>query len=113
MTGFVVFNADYPLAPEHKFPEPYEAAVATVQWVISRAAEWGGDAGRILLMGESAGGTLAAAIGANAPKEVVQHIRGTVLLYPALEPVSPGKLTESQFKYVLVRLVVCLLLACE
>ncbi len=57
--GCMVISVDYPLAPEHKFPVPVEAAYQTLEYVAAHAAELGGDSTRIALGGESAGANLA------------------------------------------------------
>ena len=53
--GFLVAVADYRLVPEVRFPAFVEDAAAAVRWLIGHAAEHGGDAGRLVLMGHSAG----------------------------------------------------------
>jgi len=60
--GFVVFNADYRLAPAHPFPAAIEDACAAYRWVINNAARWGGDTNRLVVAGESAGANLTTAL---------------------------------------------------
>lgn len=60
--GYVVFNIDYRLAPRHPFPAALEDAAAAYAWVVAHAKDYGGDVGRLVLAGESAGANLVAAL---------------------------------------------------
>lgn len=57
----VVVSVDYRQAPEYKFPAAWEDALAAYQFVVENAAIFQGDASRVALAGESAGGNLAVA----------------------------------------------------
>ncbi len=59
--GFLVFNVDYRLAPEHPFPIPLEDCIHAIRWARREAPRWGGDPGRLAVGGDSAGGNLSAA----------------------------------------------------
>jgi acetyl esterase len=60
--GCIVVNVDYRLSPEHKFPAALEDTYEALRWVSSNADSLGGDARAIAVAGESAGGTLTAAL---------------------------------------------------
>lgn len=57
-----IISVDYRLAPEHRFPAALQDAMAATQYVSTHPAEFGIDASRLGLCGDSAGGTLVAAI---------------------------------------------------
>lgn len=80
-----VIAVDYCLAPEHKFPEPFEDCLAACTYVLDHASELGLDPERIAIGGDSAGGNLAAGVvqaicGASGPKPIFQ-----LLIYPATD----------------------------
>src|SRR5262249_52212584 len=60
-SGYVVFNLDYGLAPERRFPWAVEDAVHAARWVTRNAGRYGGKAESLVLAGDSAGANLAAA----------------------------------------------------
>ena len=75
---------DYRLAPEHKFPAGIDDAVASFRWLAAEAINMGIDPDRIVVAGDSAGGTLATV--------VTQLVRGEArtpclqwLIYPATD----------------------------
>ncbi|MDF1562700.1 MAG: alpha/beta hydrolase [Deltaproteobacteria bacterium] len=60
--GYLTFNVSYRLAPAHPFPAAIEDVCLAYQWVGRNLEAWGGDPGRVVVAGESAGGNLALAL---------------------------------------------------
>lgn len=58
--GFVVVIPDYRLVPDVRYPALIEDGAAAVRWTETHVAELGGDPGRLVLMGHSAGAYIAA-----------------------------------------------------
>jgi len=78
----IVVSVDYRLAPEHKFPAALEDAYAAIQWVADCAATFKGDAKRIAVGGDSAGGNLAAAVALMARDQGYPQLMYQLLIYP-------------------------------
>ncbi|MFP1153676.1 alpha/beta hydrolase [Mycobacterium sherrisii] len=80
-----VIAVDYRLAPESAPPAQFDDAYAATQWVSRRAADLGVDASRLAVVGDSAGGSLAAAVALAARDRGGPAICAQVLLYPGLD----------------------------
>ena len=78
----VVVSTHYRQAPEHPFPAAHEDVYAAYKWVLANARDLGGDASRVAVAGESAGGNLACATCLNARDEGVPLPAHQVLVYP-------------------------------
>lgn len=83
--GFVAVNLDYRLAPENPGSGPAEDSYAGLCWTADNAEELGIDAGKLFVMGGSAGALLSAAMSLMARDRKGPKIAGQVLLAPMLD----------------------------
>lgn len=81
----VVLSVDYRLAPEFPFPAQLEDAEAALTWLLDHREALQIREDRIFLMGESAGGGLAAGLAIKLRDEGGPVIAGQVLTYPMLD----------------------------
>jgi len=81
-SGAVVISCDYRHAPKDKFPAAHDDACAAYKWVLAHAESFGGDAAKVAVMGESAGGNLAANVAIRARDEGVPAPVYQALIYP-------------------------------
>jgi acetyl esterase len=79
----IVVSVGYRLAPKHPFPAAAEDCFAALRWAVEHAEELGADAGRVGVMGESAGGNLAAVVALMARDAGSPALLHQALLYPA------------------------------
>lgn len=84
--GALVVAVNYRLAPEAPFPAPLDDCHAALRWLHDNAGALGVDAGKILVMGESAGGGLAAALALLIRDRTDIDLAGQILVYPMLDP---------------------------
>lgn len=103
--GLIGANLTYRLAPDHKFPSGAADVGAAVAWLRKNVAQYGGDAERIFIMGQSAGATHVAAWtfieavhGAGGP-----GIAGAIMMSGSYAPLDPayedGKPARNQTAY--------------
>jgi acetyl esterase/lipase len=83
-TGAAVVSVDYRLAPEHPAPAAIDDAMTSYQWVAACAKARGWDASRIAIVGDSAGGGIAAALALRLRKLRAKPVQ-LVLIYPMLD----------------------------
>lgn len=81
-TESVVVSVAYRLAPEHKFPTAHNDAFAAYEWVVKNAKTIKGDTKKIAVVGESAGGNLAANVSIMARDKKIMLPLYQVLVYP-------------------------------
>lgn len=78
----VVVSVAYRQAPEFKFPTAHNDCYAAYEWTVKNAASIKGDPKMVAVVGESAGGNLAAAVSMMARDKGVQLPVHEVLVYP-------------------------------
>jgi acetyl esterase len=86
----VVASVDYRLAPEDRFPCAIEDCYAGLRWLADNAVRLGVDPDRIAIMGESAGGGLAAALALLARDRGGPRISAQFLICPMLDHRTGG-----------------------
>ncbi len=94
--GAIVVSIEYPKGPEHKFPAAHLVAFDAYKWVLKNAASIKGDATKIALVGESAGGNLAVNVSMMARDKKIEMPLYQVLVYPVA---NNDMNSESYLKY--------------
>jgi len=86
----VVFNIDYSLAPEKKFPHGFNDCFNAVKHIYDHAEEYGIDKNKIGLGGDSAGGNLTAAVSMKSRDLGLNMVALQVLMYPCVTFINEG-----------------------
>ena len=81
----MIVSVDYRLAPEHPYPASLDDCYAALEWAAANAAELEGDAARIAVGGDSAGGNLAAVVAQKARDEGGPAIGFQLLVCPVTD----------------------------
>lgn len=84
-TGCGIVTIDYRLAPEHPHPAAIDDAVAALRWLVDGGAPSRLDVSRLIVMGVSAGGGLAAVLAQYARDHGIGGIGAVVLASPMLD----------------------------
>ncbi|MBB2182272.1 alpha/beta hydrolase [Lachnospiraceae bacterium MD1] len=85
MTGHIVVSVDYRLAPEYKFPTAPEDCYAVTKAIFENADTFGVEKKNITLIGDSAGGNLAAVVSIMARDRGEFMPSRQILLYPSTD----------------------------
>ena len=88
--GCIVVSVAYRLAPENPYPAAPNDAFAATKWVAEHAMELGGDARRIAVGGDGAGGNLAAVVTLMARDRSGPRLVYQVLIYPDVSAILLG-----------------------
>ncbi|WP_243788396.1 alpha/beta hydrolase [Saccharopolyspora gloriosae] len=89
--GVAVLNVTYVLAPQHPFPAAPHQAFEVTRWAAEHGDRHGWDGGRLSVGGQSAGGSLAAAVARQALEQGGPQIALQALHYPVLDLATPAK----------------------
>jgi acetyl esterase len=89
MNQCIVVSVDYRMAPEFTFPTAHLDAFDAIKWTIENIKAYGGDATKLILAGDSAGGNLAACMAHKCRDENIK-IAAQILIYPWVD----GKLNN-------------------
>ena len=109
-TGACVVSVDYRLAPEHPHPAAFDDCYGVLCWISRDGATLGIDTSRIAVVGDSAGGSLTAALCLAARDRNGPSVAAQVLVYPCTgtdlkspsyveNANAPGLTTKSMERY--------------
>lgn len=81
-SGAAFLSVGYRKAPEHKFPTAIEDAYAGLLWIAENASKFSLDLARVAVVGDSAGGGLAAGVAQMARDHGGPRLIHQLLIYP-------------------------------
>jgi acetyl esterase/lipase len=84
-SGVPIVGVDYRLPPEHPHPAPIEDCFAALRWLEGHVDELGVERSRIAVMGDSAGGALAASLAILTRDRQGPRLARQILIYPMLD----------------------------
>jgi acetyl esterase len=106
----VVVTPEYRLAPEFLFPTAAEECFAALKWAGTNGPEIRGDSRKLFVVGDSAGGNLAAVTALMGRDRGLTELAAQVLIYPMLDAtLSSPSLVENAYMppFMLVDCVHC------
>ncbi len=83
--GCVIVSVEYRLSPEHAYPVPLEDCYTALTWAASHADELGVNPAHIVVVGQSAGGGLAAGLALLARDRGEVPLAYQLLIYPMID----------------------------
>ena len=83
----IVVSVGYRQPPETRFPGTFDDCLTAVRWAAKNIEELGGDANRLSVAGDSAGGNLAAAV-SQACRDDGPRLAAQLLIYPVIDLVG-------------------------
>ncbi|KAM6296254.1 arylacetamide deacetylase-like 4 [Aegotheles albertisi] len=85
----MVVSVGYRLAPKHPYPTQFEDCLTATIHFLRTAQDYGVDPSRIIICGDSSGGTLAAAVAQTlGNRRDLPKLRAQILIYPFLQCVD-------------------------
>jgi len=100
----IVISVEYRLAPEHKYPAAVHDCYDATTWASEHASELHGDPTKLVVMGDSAGGNLAAVVSMMARDLRGPKIAQQVLIYPVTDgTMSSPSIDKNGMGYLLTK----------
>lgn len=99
-----VLAVEYPLAPEHQYPQPLDASVQAVEFVFQNAPKYSFDLNAVSLGGDSAGGNLALAAALRIAAAATDNnaldmpLKSLVLFYPVTKVWNDNSPSWNKYK---------------
>jgi|SRR5581483_7741262 len=84
-SGCAIVSVGYRLAPDNRYPAALDDSYTAVKWASTNGDRFGWDGRKLAVVGDSAGGNLAAAVCLRARDESGPAIRFQVTIYPVLD----------------------------